>query len=538
MTRSTTGPDQVATVSSKAPLVALTWAPDEAPAQGSPISVRGLGDDGWSEWVTTEVNAETDPTAERAGNKTRVGTDPVWLGDIEKVQIRYAAPGVRKARVELIDPGTSPADTPASSPPGAAQAMPSQPQFIWRSKWGADESLRTCEPDYARTTLSMVLHHTAGTNSYTKSQSASIVRGIYAYHTKGQGWCDIGYNALVDKYGQVFEGRKGGLDLPVIGAHTGGFNTDTFGVSVLGTYTSAAPSSAAMNSIYGVLAWRSASFYRSATSTSVLTSLDSDSNYPEGTRVTVPFITGHRVLWPTECPGTAFYNSLGAIRSAVASRAGYTDSALYKRWSSLGGANSFLGPVLKGEGAVPFGRRTVFNGGWAMYQVGASATRLVGPATDLVYWRSGGPGDWGYPLGDERAITGGSRVDFKDGHTAVWSKSTGAKALFGGIKNYWTTLGGGASPLGFPRDTEHVLRPSGGVGQTFQNGIVLWSPATHSHAVLRPILDAYNQNGHHEGRLGYPTADQREVADGILQSFQGGEILAPTDGGPPIVTFK
>lgn len=56
-----------------------------------------------------------------------------------------------------------------------------------------------------------IIHHTAGSNDYSPEDSAEIVRAIYAYHTQTLGWCDIAYNALVDKYGQVFEGRAGGI---------------------------------------------------------------------------------------------------------------------------------------------------------------------------------------------------------------------------------------------------------------------------------------------------------------------------------------
>ena len=69
-----------------------------------------------------------------------------------------------------------------------------------------------------------VVHHTAGSNSYTAAQSAAIVRAIELYHVKGNGWNDIGYNFLVDKYGQVFEGRIGGIERNVVGAHAEGFN--------------------------------------------------------------------------------------------------------------------------------------------------------------------------------------------------------------------------------------------------------------------------------------------------------------------------
>src|SRR5439155_16912043 len=101
-----------------------------------------------------------------------------------------------------------------------------------------------------------VIHHTAGSNNYTAAQSASIVRGIYLYHVKGNGWNDIGYNFLVDKYGQVFEGRYGGVDKAVIGAHAQGFNTGSVGISVLGSYGTTRISAAAKASVEQLLAWK------------------------------------------------------------------------------------------------------------------------------------------------------------------------------------------------------------------------------------------------------------------------------------------
>ena len=81
-----------------------------------------------------------------------------------------------------------------------------------------------------------VVHHTAESNDYQPQDSAAIVQSIYAYHTQILGWCDIAYNALVDKYGQVFEGRAGALIGPVQGDHTGGFNRDSWGVAMIGNF--------------------------------------------------------------------------------------------------------------------------------------------------------------------------------------------------------------------------------------------------------------------------------------------------------------
>jgi N-acetylmuramoyl-L-alanine amidase len=68
-----------------------------------------------------------------------------------------------------------------------------------------------------------------------------IPRGIQDWHINGNGWCDIGYSFLVGGDGNVYEGR--GWD--EIGAHTGGFNSQGYGVCFLGSFTSQLPSAAA-----------------------------------------------------------------------------------------------------------------------------------------------------------------------------------------------------------------------------------------------------------------------------------------------------
>ena len=131
--------------------------------------------------------------------------------------------------------------------------MTGSPPLLGREAWGANEAIRRAPPSYAASVQFALVHHTAGNNSYTASQSAAIVRGIEVYHVKGNGWNDIGYNFLVDKYGQVFEGRYGGVDKNVIGAHAEGFNTGSVGVAVLGTYGSAAPPAVARTALADLL---------------------------------------------------------------------------------------------------------------------------------------------------------------------------------------------------------------------------------------------------------------------------------------------
>ena len=126
------------------------------------------------------------------------------------------------------------------------------PAIVTRAAWGANEEIVRARPSLAPAVRLAVIHHTAGTNSYTRAQAAAIVRGIEVYHVQGNGWNDIGYNFLVDRFGTVYEGRGGGIERNVIGAHAEGFNTGTTGIALLGNYLSAVPTPAQQNALAGL----------------------------------------------------------------------------------------------------------------------------------------------------------------------------------------------------------------------------------------------------------------------------------------------
>jgi hypothetical protein len=186
------------------------------------------------------------------------------------------------------------------------------PLVISRFSWQADESIRRHAPRYADRVHYAVVHHTAGTNNYTRAQSAAIVRGIEIYHVKGNGWRDIGYNFLVDKYGQVFEGRAGGIDKPVIGAHAMGFNNGSVGVSLIGDYSSVRPSAAAVSALERLLAWKLDLAHVDPLSTLTWKS-SGNPRFAAGVPVFLRAISGHRDTGFTDCPGNALYALLPTI---------------------------------------------------------------------------------------------------------------------------------------------------------------------------------------------------------------------------------
>src|SRR5690606_2192746 len=162
----------------------------------------------------------------------------------------------------------------------------------------------------------VVLHHTAGTNNYSSSQSAQIVRGILTYHTTTLGWADLGYNVLVDKYGQIFEGRSGGLHRNITGAHSLGFNSGSFGISVMGNYSSTSLPSAARTAVARLVAWKLLSTFQTSVGGDVSWQVTtSGTRHSVGSTVSLPRMMGHRDVNFTECPGDGVYRHVGALRT-------------------------------------------------------------------------------------------------------------------------------------------------------------------------------------------------------------------------------
>ncbi|MFI8967078.1 peptidoglycan recognition protein [Streptomyces sp. NPDC053493] len=360
-------------------LVGVVWDDVRAPLHGTvQVRTRTAASGAWSDWQDLETHndehgADPDTAEGRRAGALRGSTAPLWVGASDGVEVRVHPEASLPAglRLELVDPGpeeeaaladdaAAPARAmaPASAPGSAAvagSAVPSssvassavapgavipaltraetmatvssaskakpyigpRPKIITRKGWGADERLREKTFVYTKKVKAAFVHHSATGNNYTCRQAPSVLRSIYRYHVKSLGWRDFGYNFAVDKCGNIYEGRAGGVAKAVMGAHTLGFNTDSMGIAVLGTYGSASPPAAVVTAIARLTAWKLGLYGVNPKGKTVLTS-GGGNLYKKGRKVTFNAIAGHRDGFATECPGGRLYGKLGTARSASA----------------------------------------------------------------------------------------------------------------------------------------------------------------------------------------------------------------------------
>jgi hypothetical protein len=257
----------------------------------------------WSAWITADADVSPDGGTGRwhDGNLD-------WTSAADGVQFRPRGEVSRLRSYELWSRVTT--------KPARGLSATGKPTIVPRAGWGADEEIVRAKPLVAPAIRLAVVHHTAGTNSYTAAQAPAIVRGIEVYHVKGNGWNDIGYNFLVDRFGNVYEGRGGGIERNVIGAHSEGFNTGTVGVALIGNYAHATPPKAQQTALVGLLAWRLDVAHIDPLSTVLYTS-GGNLKFKRGKNVTLRAISGHRDTGPSECPGAVAYRLLPGIAKRV-----------------------------------------------------------------------------------------------------------------------------------------------------------------------------------------------------------------------------
>ncbi len=327
-------------------VVGVTW-PKGAVTAKDQFQIRTLTGATWSEWQTLDPDQGDGPDPAEAASAaaaitTASGTSPYVVTGASKFEVRSLTPdptAPTEAKVQVIDPGTSSADNVQSpdSAPGAAAAAAAKPTIYTRAQWGADESLRRANPSYGQVQLGFV-HHTVSSNSYSASQVPAMIRGIYAYHVKGEGWNDIGYNFLIDRFGRTWEGRYGGMDKAVIGAQILNYNSWSMGVSGIGNFDVAPVPQAMTNAFKHIFAWKFSLSGIPATG-----KVFANNKYFQR-------ISGHRDGFLTACPGRYLYAKMAEIRAGAAALIGVLPRSAIQRDVDRNGTSDVLSYATSPDG--------------------------------------------------------------------------------------------------------------------------------------------------------------------------------------------
>lgn len=314
-------------------MVGSAWAVDKPLGTSFQLEVRASADrETWSDWMDV-LPDEDGPDTEQMTHGNLLEFSPsrylqyrLILGTFET----SVSPLVRELVFTVMNTRDGPTVEEARAmivPQEMTSGVP-QPRIISRRGWGAKESWATREPVYQKPTT-FVIHHTVTPNN--PEDPAYIVRAIFQYHAISRGWGDIGYNFLIDRQGNIYEGRKGGDG--VVGIHAGDYNYGSIGIALLGDYRSAKMTSAMKEALVSLMAWEADRFG--------IHPLESS----HFVRRVFPNIVGHRDLWTTICPGDNIYRVLPEVRQLT--------------WQRLLSANPRIAIVSPAAGDVVSGTATI-----------------------------------------------------------------------------------------------------------------------------------------------------------------------------------
>ena len=314
----------------------------------------------WGPWAAVQVEMPPGPLAEYDAYGSLISGERAsyvqFLGELRGSKKEPRLDGVGLVLLNPydgpeLDMACSPGDREVTNKAFAAEAGPRhgtgvlpaatfpKPITFSRENWGADESLRFAggEEVWPRAhvpTKKLVVHHTVTSNSYASVDEAkALVRAIYTYHAQTLGWGDIGYNCLIDRFGNSYEGRRGrdgpGFDGPagreilsedIVAGHASSYNYGSSGVALLGTFCSpgecsgASPTAAMISRLTEVLTWECQRHGIDPQADSDF--LRSDDIWHRN----LPNLVGHRDVFGTTCPGGNVYALLPQLRSDVAAR--------------------------------------------------------------------------------------------------------------------------------------------------------------------------------------------------------------------------
>lgn len=343
----------VATVPEEPAVLSVSWSGADPRAE-----YRVLSGGDWSAWSPLP-----DDPHESADGQTMTA-EPVAVVDAERVEVRPTAEDVRSdvLDVEALSSPVTDVDR-AITQDGPAKMYSSTTgsvlnEVIPRESWGA--AAPVCDLGNAERKHATIVHHTAGANWYSADQVPSLLRSIQQFHMGlDPTWCDIGYHMLVDRFGNIYEGRGGGVARARIATHAAGWNSDTFGVSLIGNYSETSPGADALSAITRLAGWQAAYWGYDPTDDVTLTA-GGGGRFDAGERVTLPRVMGHRDVGYTECPGHNLYSRLGDIRVGAAEHMRHEVAGRSISSGRVSGDTRYTTAIAASQRSHPDGADTVY----------------------------------------------------------------------------------------------------------------------------------------------------------------------------------
>lgn len=180
---------------------------------------------------------------------------------------------------------------------------------------------------------------------------------------------------------------------------------------------------------------------------------------------------------------------LAASERAAKESAAAETSPILRRWTELGGKDSFLGPPETAETTCPDGRGHYihFAGGSIYWTTETGAQVVCGAIREK--WAALG---WenceflGYPTTDETGTPDGiGRFNhFEKGGSIYWTPDHGAFEIHGPIRAEWERTGWEVGPLGYPVSDVQPAEDKTGLVTRFQRGTIRWNPAQGAQVEL------------------------------------------------------
>jgi hypothetical protein len=458
-----------------------------------PVLVRLRESNRWEDWKTLSIEHDEGPDPSSREATARITSAPFWVRAGDGFELNTPPDAGDHIEVSLVhETGNTIRVTAPADKPAAARSL-NQPDIIPRTAWGAAPPHEAY--DYQSRAALGFVHHSVSGNDYGPDDVAGIMRAIQTFHQNTNGWNDFAYNFAVDKFGRTWEGRGGGIDLVVQGAHALGFNAASVGVVMLGEFGSVNPTPVAIQAVGQVLGWKLSLSGTDPTGMTTYTTTDGNERFAPGTTLTLPTIVGHRDTGATACPGQLLYDQLGVIRSVAkaAYGVGVNPIGVVDTWSTGAGSIRVTGWAVDGDDTASIPIHIYVDGLGPTGVLADAGNSTVGALFPL----------WGTPHGFDITING---LTVGTHNMCVWAINTG----YGANKQLECRTVAVADP---PEDPfGRVLTARAGPGLVHAVGIA-FDPNT---------FDPINVHVYVDGNLSYGvTASDGNVVAGALYPAWG-----------------